>query len=86
MEKSQAKWTLPSIDASPPRLPRTGRVFVVPHGVSISLHENGAIEKIVYYDRGICHGDFKMSSPDGKTVAEMSYKQGLRHGLCIFIL
>jgi len=52
----------------------------VPHGVGLWLHENGRVEKIAHYDRGVLHGEMKLHYPDGTPKGTCVFQQGKRHG------
>src|SRR5262249_7490570 len=38
---------------------------IVPHGMSIAFFENGQMEKTVFYDHGVLHGEMKIYFSDG---------------------
>ena len=56
---------------------------IVPHGMSIAFFQNGQIEKVAFYDRGVLHGEMKLFFSDGKLHGQCMFNQGERHGQLI---
>ncbi len=57
---------------------------IVPHGTNISFFQNGQIEKIAVYDRGLLNGEMELFHPDGKVKGKCGFFQGKRHGSMFF--
>ena len=52
----------------------------VPHGVTVRLRENGEMERIAYFDRGLLHGPMKVFYPKGQVNHMTTFKQGQPDG------
>ena len=53
---------------------------IVPHGMNITFFPSGQVEKVVFYDRGLLHGEIKVFFEDGKLHGQGGFRKGKRHG------
>ncbi len=55
----------------------------VPDGVCLFFTDEGKLEKQMFYDRGVLHGEMKLFFPDGTIQGTCGFKQGQRDGIMI---
>jgi len=59
------------------------KTTIVPHGVCLWFKENGDVEQVAYYDRGLLHGPMQIFYEKSKVQHLTPYKENQPHGKLI---